>query len=504
MAKQVFYGIMPYLKTTKRVVVRGIPFWPSQDLETNHEIDDDCKDHLRSLFSMFFLQNEIRIQNMIYTYLHVEINPREPSDILSRLREACILIGFFYSSPHFPSGGPPFLLREHADLHLFSAMKISKYLLGQVDESLTSTHQNSLQSNEVEGYEGLLNWHSHFWVADGSRIYPSLPHFWLNLSQDISLDLRLLEYRSHLSSLHYFMNGQEAVDEKTKWRIFTALEWYNRSCSGQIGEEVSLVHLATAFESLFNLPQGSDLTDRFKESIILLLGRIPRLDSWIDQFYKARSKVLHEGYWLHMDFYAADSEAYKAILKGKQEGVVYRSLTAYGRRIFQISLQTILAGVLASEETGLASLFFHNQERLEAICRQLSRSDIEPIEKFKQVSQNILDLHEYWLESENITDLKSVIGTGVLLIMVFLESKPQLTNEVDQSLQSIMNMESDLSEYEQFILFKNLAVLLSHWKGEGISGGNLSSKDPIDILQLYVKYATMPGFILRTRWPKVG
>jgi hypothetical protein len=492
---------MPYLKTTERVVVRGIPFWPSQDLETNHAIDDDSKAHLRLLFSMFFLQNEIRIQNMIYTHLDVEINPGEPSDILSRLREACILIGFFYSSPHFP-GGDPFLLREHADLHIFSATKVSKFLLGQVDESPTSTHQNSLQSNEVEGYEGLLNWHSHHWVADGSRIYPSLPHFWLNFSQDISHDLGLLEHRSHSLSLHYFMNRQDAVDEKTKWRIFTALEWYNRSCSGQISQEVSLVHLATAFESLFNLPQGPDLTDRFKESVMLLLGRIPRLDSWIDQFYKARSKVLHEGNWPHMAFYAADSEAYKAILKGKQEGVVYRSLAAYGRRIFRICLQTILAGALASEETGLASLFFHNQERLVTICHQISRNDIEPIEKLKQVSQTILDLHEYWLESENITDLKSVLGTGVLLIKVFLESKPQLPNEVEQSLLSIVNMKSDLDEYEQFMLFKNLAVALSHWRGEGMSGGDLGPKDPLDILQLYLKYATMPGFILRTRWPK--
>ncbi len=493
---------MPYLKTTECVVVRGIPFWPSQDLETNHEVDDDCKAHLRSLFSMFYLINDIRIEQMAYTHFHLESNHKKPSEELTRLREARILIGFHYSSPHFP-GGDPFLLHEHADLYLFSAARVSKFLIGiENDNVLESQDQEGPHSYEVDGYEGILNWHSSVWASTESRIYPSLPNFWLNKSQDLSHDIRLIEHHSHLWAFHQFINAREKVNEETRQCIFTAMEWYNRSCSGHISEEVSLIHLATAFESLLNLPQGPDLTLRFKESLALLVGNIPRLESWIEQFYNARSKILHQGYWPHLGFYAADSDAYKSILKQKQEGVVYRSLASYGRRIFRLCLQTILAGVITTKEAGLTSLFFHNQERLQSICKHLSRSDIEPNERLRQVSQDILDLNEYWLESENLTDIKSVIGTGMLLITTYLETAPSVPVEVERSLLAIINKPSDLSEYEQLKLFEVLSESLSRWKGGIVSGGTIAPIDPVDTLRLFIKYASMPGFLLRARWPK--
>lgn len=479
-------------------MIRGITFWPSQDLEKNQEIDEDCKARLRLLFPMFFQINDIRIPEMTYTCVHVEVNPGKTSDTLSRLREACILIGFIYLKPFFPSGSPYFL-REHADLYLFHETRISKFLLGQTDELIPQPERYDPQKYEVAGYEGLLNWHSYFWVAAGSKIYPSLPYIGLNESQDIYRDLKPIEYRPQIISLQYLINGEEEADKKTMLRIFTALEWYNNGCSGQISEEVALVHLATAFECLLSLPQGPDLTQRFKEAVILLLGRVPRLDSWIDQFYIARSKVLHEGYWPHMAFYPVDSGAYKDILKGKQEGVVYRSLVAYGRRIFRICLETIFLGALAAEKSGLASSFVHNQERLETICHLLSVKDIEPIERLRQVSKHILDLDEFWIESEDITTVKTVIGTGVLLIKVLFESKPQLPNDVEHALQSICNMKSGLSEYDQLALYKYADALLSNWKGEGINHGKLSPNDPIDILRRYIKYATMPGFFLQVR-----
>jgi hypothetical protein len=498
MVDKLYFGILPYLRTTSKIVIRGITFWPSQDIEKNQEIDEDCKTHLRLLFPMFFQINDIPISNMTFTCVHVEDNPGNPSDSLSRLREACILIGYIYLKPFFPTGRP-FLLREHADLYLFHETRVSKSLLGQTNEDIPPSEKYDPQKYEVAGYEGLLNWHSYFWVANGSKIYPSLPDIGLNKSQDIYSDFKPIEYRPQIISLQYLINGKEEPDKKTLLRIFTALEWYNGSCSGQISEEVALVHLATAFECLFSLPSGPDLTQRFKEAVILLLGRVPRLDSWIDQFYTARSKVLHEGYWPHMAFYAVDSDAYKEILKGKHEGVVYRSLVAYGRRIFRMCLDTIYLGALASEKSGLASSFVHNQERLETICHILSLKNIEPIERLRQVSKHILDLDEFWIESEDITNIKTVIGTGLLLIKVLLDSAPQLPNDVEQSLLSICNIKSDLSEYNQLSLFKKADVELSIWKREGISYGILSPNDPIDIVHRYIKYASMPGFFLQVR-----
>jgi hypothetical protein len=490
---------MPYLKTEERIVIRGISFWPSQDLEANNELDDDCKTHLRSLFSMFYLKNDGRIEQMTYTHFHLKPNHQKPSELIMRLREARIFIGFFYSSPHFP-GGDPFLLHEHADLYLFSSAHVPKFLLGKENEVDKSSHDDKSLPDHVEGYEGILNWHSQLWVASGSRIYPSLPDMWLNKTQDISSDLKLIEYKSYLWPMLSFLNSQDIANEETQLRVFTAMEWYNRSCSGHISDDVSLIHLATAFESLLNPPQGPDLTVRLKESLTLLLGNIPRLDSWIEQFYNARSKILHNGYWPYLGFYATDSDAYKLIIKRKQEGIVYRSLSAYGRRIFRLCLQIVLAGTLSTEASGLASLFFHNQERLQSICKILNSNDIDPNEKLRQASQSILDLHEYWLESEDLTDIKSVIGTGVLLIKTFLETKPLLPGEIEKDLLDIVNRQSELSEYEQLRLFEALAKSLSSWKNGNISYGTVAPRDPLEILQLFVKFASMPNFLLRV-WP---
>ena len=64
---------------------------------------------------------------------------------------------------------------------------------------------------------------------------------------------------------------------------------------GAISESEALVHLAIALESLLKVPSGERLTERFKDAVLTLVGPIPRLDSWLDQFYTARSKAVHEG-----------------------------------------------------------------------------------------------------------------------------------------------------------------------------------------------------------------
>jgi hypothetical protein len=428
---------------------------------------------------------------MLYTHLHLG-SSNESRSSLKRLREARILIGYLYSSPHFP-GGDPFLLHEHADLYLFEPAMVSKFLVrltADDDPQRDSDKPPGIREYEVEGYEGTLNQHSWVWVAEGSRLYPSLSHFWLNKSQDLSHDLELLELEDYAWPLLHFALANKPMHQESEDRIFTALEWYNRSSSGHATEDVALVHLATAFESLLGLEQGPDLTVRFKDTILCLLGKTPLLDSWIEQFYKARSKILHEGYWPHLVFYAADSKSYREILKGKQEGVVYRRLTSYGRRVFRLCLNTLLAGTILAEETKLHSLFVHNQERLESICRQLTQ-DVEPEQKLRQVARDILDLHDYWLESENLTELKTVIGTGKRLIKVYLETNPQVPPEIMSSLKAILEQDEGATEVEQLKPFEELARRFEHWKGGRISPGSVPPLDFTDILRLYIDYTRL-------------
>src|SRR5256884_7463524 len=83
------------------------------------------------------------------------------------------------------------------------------------------------------------------------------------------------------------------------------LEWHNRSTAEEVDERVALLNLAIAFESLLNL-ESDKVTGRFRETIMTLLGSSPRLDSWVDQFYNARSAVAHKGKTHHLMFYAMD------------------------------------------------------------------------------------------------------------------------------------------------------------------------------------------------------
>ncbi|MFW6116561.1 MAG: hypothetical protein ACOC6F_02435, partial [bacterium] len=332
----------------------------------------------------------------------------------------------------------------------------------------------------------------------GSRLYPSLPHFWLNKNQDLSRDLQAFELDNHAWPVLHLMQTRKRLLQESEERIFTALQWYNQSCSGSATEEVALVHLATAFESLLGLEQGQALTARFTDTILSLLGKTPRLDSWTEQFYRARSKILHEGGWPHLGFYAADRDDYKKILKGQSQAATYRHLTSYGRRVFRLCLITLLSGALAAEETNLHSLFVHNQERLESICEVLAQQDVDPAERIQRATGYVLELQDYWLDSESITKLRTVLAAGRELISTYLETKPKLPVEIEDTLKATHEEGDELTDRHRLNLFRQLADRLAEWKRKEKSPVPISPKDPTNVLQTYLEYASQPSFMLRT------
>src|SRR5258708_35007223 len=146
------------------------------------------------------------------------------------------------------------------------------------------------------------------------------------------------------------MASKETESLEIEERIFTALEWHNKSTARDIEEEEALVYLSLAFESLLNLPQGTALSSRFKETVMVLLGSIPRLDSWLEQFYRARSAVVHEGRWPHVQFYAIDLDKkrlerfYGIGKQNKQETESeYLSFATHVAAIFRLWLSAILS-----------------------------------------------------------------------------------------------------------------------------------------------------------------
>ncbi|MBI3913389.1 MAG: hypothetical protein HY327_04280 [Chloroflexi bacterium] len=86
--------------------------------------------------------------------------------------------------------------------------------------------------------------------------------------------------------LKYFAAREQ--DNGLADRLLTAITWYNRSITIDADEDVALVNLAIAFESLLGLEPGENITKRFTEAVVLLVGGIPRLGSWLTQFYIPR------------------------------------------------------------------------------------------------------------------------------------------------------------------------------------------------------------------------
>ena len=86
------FAILPYLKTSGLVKVRDSEFSSSNDLEG---LSDQAKEHLRTIFSMFFLRANHRIKEMVYSHQDFASSNAEAFDAtLKRLRQARISWGW--------------------------------------------------------------------------------------------------------------------------------------------------------------------------------------------------------------------------------------------------------------------------------------------------------------------------------------------------------------------------------------------------------------------------
>lgn len=290
------YCVFPYLKTHGRIRLRGVEYRSSDDLD---ELEAEPREHLRTLCAMFFLGEDVQIRRMTCAYIPTGGDPIRQREAMKGAYEVQLLIGYLYSSPH-PSGGV-FLPAESSTLFILRPERVPACLVwhepGDGEDVTILREPNRSEDGTLEGYEGRRNDAGHLWVAEGSRVYPEMPHQTLNLSQTLAGDVhRFLERDANWAFRRLFLG--EASQQKTgqiRDRVFSGLEWYLRSCRDAISESEALVHLAIALESLLRVPSGERLTERFKDAVLTLIGPVPRLDSWLDQFYTARSKAVHEG-----------------------------------------------------------------------------------------------------------------------------------------------------------------------------------------------------------------
>lgn len=430
------FAFFPYLKTTEPVRYQGITIRSCDDLTG---LPTEAIQHLEKLRTMFFIRDHLRIKQLSYAFCN-SVEEVVVSKFIETLTEFQTLVCYLYSSPH-PTSGDPFLRYEHSSLYVFHPKQIFEGLINNDHNvEVLSEAQNLIvnQRKEVDGYEGILNNKSYLWVTAGSRIFPPAVSLWLNISQDLGA-----EFNHHLSHsdtyrpvIEYF--AAPSNDMVFRQRILTALSWYNKSLRIDIDESEALVNLAIAFESLLDLDRGDNLTTRFKEAVGLLAGDIGRLDSWLTQFYNARSDIVHEGQSRHLMFISTDNPK-KDIGKFELE---YRSLVSYGRQIFRVCAATILTGAKLANKLNLPSLLITNKERFERIYQTLDKKDRDPADRILATSQDVYDIENYRFVPEKGLKIDQLIGTAKLMVKQFLAANLDYESELVEHMQSLVSTDT--------------------------------------------------------------
>lgn len=466
------FAFFPYLKISEPVHYRGLTIKSSDD---SADLPSDAIRHLETLRIMFFLRDHLQLQKMSYAF-HTVSEEFSASEFTRQLLEFQALVRFIYSTPD-PTFGDPFLRYEHASLYLLQPKQVSKYLLVSDHnvEILPEAQNLEFDSrSETEGYEGRLNNESYFWVTRGSRIFPPTVRLWLNISQDLSLDFnyRLSQSRLYKPIVGYFATRKK--NDNLGERILTALTWYNRSIGIDIDEGVALVNLAIAFESLLDLEAGEKVTTRFKEAVGLLVGDVPRLDSWLTQFYEARSQIVHEGRSASLMFVATDEPKKTS----KNPELEYRSLVSYGRQVFQVCVATVLTGAQIAERLKLASLLVTNQQRLERICQGLSKEGEAPTDRIVAASQDVRDIETYRFVAEKGLKIEQLIGTAKLMIQQYLDCAPDESSELMGRMKEFAVVDYN-NHYQALSLLKEVQDNLE-------SGGIAQPSSRIDLRSIVV------------------
>ena len=450
------FAFFPYLKTREPISYQGITIRSNDDLT---DLPKDAFPHFEKLQAMFYLRDHLKIKHISYAFYAFD-DDRNVSKFAETLSEFQTLICYFYSSSH-PSSGDPFLHYEHSSLYIFRPEEISESLLRnhpEVVEEMPEIRSLKLNDrNEVNGYEGVLNNKSYFWVTEGSRIFPPTAHLSLNLAQDLSSEFNHLFplSDSYSSLLNYFAARSEK--DSLGERILTALTWHNRSVRIDIDESEALVNLAIAFESLLDLERDKSLTARFKEAIGLLVGDVSRLDSWITQFYEARSSIVHKGRSPKLMFVPVDKPEKD---NGKSE-LEYRTLVSYGRQIFVICVTTILTGAQLAKKLNLSSLLITNRERYERIYSLLREKDKNSTECILTTKQDVLEIEKYRFVPENGLKIDLLIGASKLMIKRYIESNPSIDVELAIQLQALVSTDSS-DHYAALSLINKINDSMKH------------------------------------------
>ncbi|WP_152412972.1 HEPN domain-containing protein [Nitrolancea hollandica] len=433
------FVVFPYLKTSAPVTIRGITFRGIDDVDG---LSEDAKAILQEVTSMFYLRNDQRILKM--TYVHYQDIPidNQVARMAQQIDQAQTLITWLYTNPIGPFGSRRFSY-EHSTFYVFERWEQiprgelygDDHEYGLVTEPASD---GSEQLADIPGYMVSQNFESqHFLIGINGRIYPPHPGFWIDKSQDLVSDIATTGNSSRDWAWKAFLSDSNDYLEEFESRILRALKWYGRSTALSVMEEEQLVDLSIALESLMGLPQREKVTERFKETVMVLLGAIPNLDTWAQQFYDARSAVVHEGRAMQLLF-IPDKTNKKSNAARSGESQALLPLSSYGRQVFSLCASTMLTGWRTTRDERLHHFLVSTHTRLTRICTALNDPKKNADGRLTEAASEIeaLDL-QYWLV-EDLADVKTLLAISRLLLENFLQGSLTVTNNLQQIAQPVV------------------------------------------------------------------
>jgi len=429
-------AVFPFLKTTDAIRLGAFTFRSTDD--TSDLEREDAK-HVHEIADMLFLKDDLRVRSASYATLPPLVLDKTDTGV-RELERIQAIVAYCYSGPRH-AFGDIFFHSEHASLAIFSPQPVATSLVRPDRHVVPAGDLTPFEADEwhrVPGYEGLYNFRNSFWVAKGSRLYPTVPDISLNDSQDLAWDLDRVfreEPQHHLLPTLI----QDPLSENAK-RAMTAIRWYNRANSLLADDSESILSLAVAFEALLGLPRDAK-TERFIDAVSLLLGRVPRLDSWAVQFYAARSDVAHEGTTERL-------RLMPTVQKSSETGPKYQSLVSYGRQIFQLCVGSVLFGSHIARRSELPDKLMTNQERFELICKIMNDTSISPTGRFTSIDGIVATVGDYRFIAETGLSIGTMLGALQVAAKNLLECSPLLDPAFKAQVSDLAVSKRSKDDYE--------------------------------------------------------
>jgi hypothetical protein len=483
------FAIFPYLRTSKSLIYRDIYIRNSDDTDN---LPSDAIQHLHTIREMFYLQDYLKLKKISFAFCDSSQKTIR-ADFIEKLIEFQNFICYLYSLPD-PKSGKTFLSYEHASLFLFSPTWVSKHALivdnDRIIEILPEAQERKYDARgEIEGYGCYLNNKNLFWVTKGSRIFPPTYHLWINYFQDLGIDIIRFSQSERYSPVIDYFNGAK-VNDSLHERLLTAVTWYNKSIGTTIDDSTALVNLSIAFESLLRLNRDNK-TEGFKEAINIFLGSVPRIDSWLFQFYKARSLIVHEGRANSLMFVASDDP------KKYNPDLEYRSLVSYGRQVFQVCFAAISAGAQIGKQFKFTSLLVPNRERFEKISETLRQWKKTPTERIIETESDVRDIEDYRFEDVKEYELDIPLSAAQQMLKIYLDLNPSLPLDLENHIKEFITINAK-KHSEALESFSIIILDLDYIKNFQISpDGTDVSAIVGSLLESVWHYVSIPYLLLR-------